>query len=113
MGRGGWKWGRERGGEEEREEGRIISLISIKPLVFIIRIILIISNILQVSIDLGIADHVWQEKRAAIATTIDLLGDKFNPELRAGWLAYIHETYPDGPIAACDIVGEDALVLDG
>ena len=39
---------------------------------------------LQVRIDLGIADHVWQEKRAAIAATIDLLGDKFKPKLRAG-----------------------------
>ena len=61
-------------------------------------IILIISIMLQVCIDLGIANHVWQEKRAAIAATIDLLGDKFKPELRAGWLAYIRETYPDGPI---------------
>ena len=46
----------------------------------------------QVCIDLGIAYHVWQEKRAAIAATIDQLGDKFKPELRAGWLANIHET---------------------
>ncbi len=67
---------------------------------------------MQVCIDLGIADHVWQEKRAAIAATIDLLGDEFKPELRAGWLAYIRETYPDGPAAASDILGEDALVLD-
>ncbi len=46
----------------------------------------------QVRIDLGIADHVWQEKRATIAATIDLLGDKFKPEFRAGWLANISET---------------------
>ena len=81
----------ERGGGGT-EEGRIISLISIKLLIFIIRIILIISIMLQVRIDLEIANHVWQEKRAAIAVTIDLLGDKFKPELRAGWLAYIRET---------------------
>ena len=75
------------------EEGRIISLISIKPLIFIIRIILIISIMSQVRIDLGIADHVWQEKRATIAATIDLsMGDKFKPEFRAGWLANIRET---------------------
>ena len=67
---------------------------------------------MQVRIDLGIADHVWQEKRAAIAATIDQLGDKFKPELHAGWLAYIRKTYPDGPAAASDIVGEDVLVLD-
>ena len=46
----------------------------------------------QVRIDLGIADHVWQEKRAAIAVTIDLLGDKFKPEFRAGWLPNIRDT---------------------
>ena len=37
---------------------------------------------LQVHIDIRIAYHVWQENRAAIAATIDLLGDKFKPELR-------------------------------
>ena len=81
-------------------------------LICIIHIILIISIFVQVRIDLGIADHVWQEKRAAIAATIDQLGDRFKPELRAGWLAYIGKNYPDGPAAASDIVGEDALVLD-
>ncbi len=47
----------------------------------------------QVRVELGIADHVWQEKRAAIAETIDALGDRFKPELRTAWLAYIRETY--------------------
>ncbi len=60
---------------------------------------------MQIRVDLGIADHVWQEKRAAIAVIIDQLCDKFKPELRAGWLAYIRETYPNGPAAASDIVG--------
>jgi hypothetical protein len=50
----------------------------------------------QVRVELGIADHVWQEKRAAIAATVDALGDRFKAELRAGWLAYIRETYPYG-----------------
>ncbi len=71
---------------------------------------------MQVRIDLGIADIVWQETHAAIAATIDQFklgdSDKFKPELRAGWLAYIRKTYQDGPAAASDIVGEDALVLD-
>ena len=55
---------------------------------------------MQVRINLGIANHVWQKKRAAIAATIDQLGDRFKPELCAGWLAYIRKTYPDGPAAA-------------
>jgi hypothetical protein len=37
------------------------------------------SIIMQVLIDLGIADHVWQEKCAAIAVTVDALGDQFKP----------------------------------
>ena len=39
-------------------------------------------------IDLGIAVHVWQDKRAGIAKTIDhdALGDRFRPAMRAGWL---------------------------
>jgi hypothetical protein len=52
----------------------------------------------QVRVDLGIADHVWQEKRTAIAATVDALGDKFKPELCAGWLGYISEIYLDGRV---------------
>jgi hypothetical protein len=68
---------------------------------------------LQVRVAVGIADHVWQEKRAAIAASVDAfkLGDKFKPEFRAGWLAYIGETYPDGPAAPAATVGEETLVL--
>ncbi len=66
----------------------------------------------QVRVKLGIADHVWQEKRAAIAETIDALGDRFKPELRTGWLAYIRETYSGWPVAPAATVGEDNLVLD-
>ncbi len=79
----------------------------------IIHIILIISIISQVRVDLRIADHVWQEKGAAIAASIDGLGDKFKPELRAAWLAYIRETYPDGPVDASDIMGTGMLEIDG
>jgi hypothetical protein len=65
----------------------------------------------QVRVELGITDHVWWEKRAAIAATVDALGDKFKHELRAGWLTYISETYPDGPVAPAATVGEETLVL--
>jgi hypothetical protein len=53
-------------------------------------------------------------KRAAIAASIDGLGhgDKFMPELRAAWLAYIRETYPDGPVAEPDIMGDGTLEID-
>jgi hypothetical protein len=65
----------------------------------------------QVRIELGIADHVWQEKRAAIAATVDALGDRFKPELRTGWLTYIRETYSNGPVAPAATVGGETLVL--
>ncbi len=45
--------------------------------------------------DLGIAYHVWQDKRAAIDKTVDDLGDQFRPAMRSGWLAYIQSAYPD------------------
>ena len=77
-----------------------------------IHIILIISIISQVRVDLGIPDHVWQEKRATIAATIDGLDDTINSESRAGWLAYIRETYPNRPVAAADHRGDCVLELD-
>jgi hypothetical protein len=65
----------------------------------------------QVHVELGIADHVWQEKRAAIAATVVALGNKFKAELCAGWLAYIRETFPDGPVAPAATAGKETLVL--
>ncbi len=70
--------------------------MTIKRLFCIIHIILITSFFLQVSVELGVADHVWQEKQAAIAASINGLGDKFKPELCAAWLAYIRKTYRMG-----------------
>ena len=68
----------------------------------------------QVRVETELADHVWQDKRAKIASTIDQLGDHFKTELRAAWLAYIHETYPypDGPDAPTDKMGGDVLEVD-
>ena len=69
-------------------------------------------SFLQLRVDLGIADHVWQEKRNDIAKTVNSLGDEFKSAMRAGWLAYISKTYPDGAAAAVDAIGEGTLVLD-
>jgi hypothetical protein len=44
---------------------------------------------LQAHIDLRIADHVCQKKRAAIAKSVGAFGNKFKRELCAGWLTYI------------------------
>ena len=46
--------------------------------------------------ELGIADPIWLDKRAAIAQTVDELGDEFKPAIHAGWMAYICTAYPDG-----------------
>ena len=88
---------------------RIISAIRIK---LFIASILIISIMSQVRVDLGIPDHVWQEQRAVIASSIDGLGDRFKPELRAGWLAYIRQNYPYGPVEAPAIIGDGTLEID-
>ncbi len=91
---------------ETQAEKVIIRIILIIYFISLISIILSISITSQVRVELGIADHVWQEKHAAIAWTTDALGDRFKPELRTGWLAYIREIYSDGPVAPAATVGE-------
>ncbi len=87
-------------------------MIYIILIVLIISIMLIIFIVFQVHADLGIADHVWQDKRAAIAQNFDAVGDQFRPALRAGWLKYISNTYPDGgAVLAGPAVGEGTLVV--
>ena len=64
----------------------------------------------QVRQDLGLADHVWQEKRTIIAQSVDNLGDQFRPAMRAGWLSYIRRAYPEdsaadaGPVVRAGIM---------
>ncbi len=40
---------------------------------------------------------MWQDKRAEIAQSVEALGDKFRPAMRAGWLKYIQAAYAAGP----------------
>ena len=61
--------------------------------------------------DLGIADHVWKDKRADIARSVEALADKFRPAMRAGWLSYIRTAYPGGAAALPQTVGEGTLVV--
>ena len=62
--------------------------------------------------ELGIADHIWQDKRAAIAQTVDELGDNFKPAVRAGWMAYIRKAYPNGSASGRIVLGQGQLVID-
>ena len=62
--------------------------------------------------ELGIADYIWQDKRAAIAQTVDELGDNFKPAVRAGWVAYISKAYPDGSASGRIALGQGQLVID-
>ena len=39
--------------------------------------------------ELGLADHVWQNKRAAIAQEVEALGPQFRQAMHDGWLKYI------------------------
>ncbi len=66
---------------------------------------------LQVRADLGIADHVWKDKRIAIAERVDNLGDQLRPAMRAGWLAYITRNYPKDAASAGPVLGEEELVV--
>ena len=68
--------------------------------------------LLQVRQDLGLADHLWQDKRTLIAISFDNLGDVFRPAMRAGWLSYIRRVYPDddAPDAGL-VVGEGTFVV--
>ena len=68
----------------------------------------------QVRQDLGLAEHVWQDKRTLIAQSVDNLGDQFRPAMRAGWLSYIRRVYreEDGVAEVGLVVGEGALVVD-
>ncbi len=62
--------------------------------------------------ELGIADHIWQDKRAAIAQTVDELSENFKPAVRAGWMAYIRKAYPDGLASGKIALGQGQLVID-
>ena len=69
-----------------KTETRADKVIHIIPIIRVSVIILIISIIsivhyFQVRQDLGIADHVCQEKRTAIAQSVDALSDMFRPAL--------------------------------
>ncbi len=64
-------------------------------------------------VELGIADHIWLDKREAIAQTVDSLGAEFKPAMRAAWMVYIRKAYPDGAdddVQHC--IGQEQLVLD-
>ena len=73
-----------------------------------------IVRLLQVRQELGLADHVWSDKRASIARSVDSLGDQFRPAMRVGWLSYIRRVYPDGDEPRGGFpVGEGTFVVDG
>ena len=62
--------------------------------------------------DLGLADHVWQDKKTLIAQPVDNLGDQFRPAMRARWLSYIHSAYPeDAADNIGPVVGEGIFVV--
>ncbi len=55
--------------------------------------IMLIMLWIQVRIDVGLADHVWQNKRTDIAQEVDGLGAQFRSAMLAGWLKYLKDTY--------------------
>jgi hypothetical protein len=63
---------------------------------------------------LGLADHLWQNKRVTIAQEVDGLGSQFGPALREGWLKYIKATYAAQPeeVATGPSIGLGKVVVD-
>ena len=43
--------------------------------------------------------------------THDSMDDQFHPAMRAGWLSYIRNTYPDGVATAGPAVGQGTLIV--
>ena len=80
------------------DTGGVLSL-SLFP-IFIIRIILIISIMSQVRIDVGIADHVWQEIKQPLQQLLIywVISSNLN-FVRVGWQTSAR------PVVASDIVG--------
>ncbi len=67
---------------------------------------------MKVRLELGIADHVWQDKRADIARSVEALADKFRPAMRAGWLKYIQTAYDAGHTStATASLGQGPLIV--
>jgi hypothetical protein len=70
----------------------------------------------QLRVDLGIADHVWQEKHDDIAKTVNSLGDEFKSLQCAlvGWRTSARPIQMGRQLlaAAVDAIGEGTLVLD-
>ncbi len=66
----------------------------------------------QVRSELSIPDNVWLKIRAAIALTVDGLGDEFRPLFRDGWLAYIHKTYGAAQPRQSQSVCQEPVVVD-
>ena len=71
------------------------------------------TNYFQVRVELGIADHIWLDKHAAIAQTVDAFGVDLKPAMRAGWMAYyIRKVYRDGAADGGHAIGQEPLILD-
>ena len=77
---------------------------------FILLIITVYSLIasFQVRVDLGLPNH---KKRAAIAKTVDDLGDQFRPAMRSRWLAYIKNAYGAAAPAATSCKDQGTLIV--
>ncbi len=63
----------------------------------------------KVRVDLG---HILVDKRAAITTRVDNLGDQFRPVMRTGWLAYIKRTYSADAVQHGPALGQVESVVE-
>ncbi len=63
---------------------------------------------------MGLADHGWQNKRAAIAQEVEGLGPPFREAMHNGWLEYIKATYAaqPGEEAKGPSIGQGRVVVE-
>jgi hypothetical protein len=81
-------------------------------IIYIIAIIVLIEVFFQVRVDFGLPDHIWVDKRAAIAKKVDDLGDQFRPAMRTGWLAYIKKKYSADAVQHGYALGKEESVVE-
>ncbi len=65
------------GFKTETESEKVIICI----MFFILRVLIIFTSIFQVSVDLVLTDHVWQDKHAAVTHNVEAFDNQFNPAM--------------------------------
>ena len=87
-----------------------VFIISIITILLIITVFSLLASF-RFRVDLGLPNH--RDKRsAAIAKTVDDVGDQFRPAMRTRWLAYIKKAYGEVAPSAASCEDQGTLVVE-